>query len=175
MVCGLNNGPRPSTRGLGQKGGSGASLAAPSQAGPERAIGRSRGGLTTKIHAVVSGSGAPRVLKPTKGQAHDGKSASDMLDVVKAGDALLADAAYDSDALRDDLAKRGAQAVIKPVPARKAPQPFSKYLYKGRNVVERFFNKLKTYRAIPTRYEKHDENFLALIMLVSIRILVQAL
>ena len=63
-------------------------------------MGRSRGGLTTKIHALVDACGLPILLKLTEGQAHDGRSAQDMLGSVERGDVLLADAAYDSDALR---------------------------------------------------------------------------
>ena len=62
-------------------------------------MGRSRGGLTTKMHALVDAEGRPIALKLTEGQAHDGRSA-DMLATVQAGDILLADRAYDSDALR---------------------------------------------------------------------------
>lgn len=65
-----------------------------------RCVGRSRGGLTTKIHALVGAGGLPIELKLTEGQAHDGRSASDMLDALVEGQILLADRAYDSDALR---------------------------------------------------------------------------
>ena len=61
-------------------------------------MGRSRGGLTTKIHAVVDANGNAVSLKLTEGQAHDGRSAADMLDTVAEGQVLLADRAYDSDA-----------------------------------------------------------------------------
>ena len=73
-------------------------------------MGRSRGGLTTKIHAVVDACGLPIMLKLTEGQAHDGRSAQDMLGTVGRGDVLLADRAYNSNALRDNLAARGAQS-----------------------------------------------------------------
>jgi transposase len=68
--------------------------------------GRSRGGLTTKIHALVDAEGLPIALKLTEGQAHDGKNAGDMLDALVEGQILLADRAYDSDALRQELAER---------------------------------------------------------------------
>jgi transposase len=133
-------------------------------------MGRSRGGLTTKIHAVVDANGNPFTLKLTEGQAHDGRSAEDMLDSVGKGQTLLADRAYDSDALRDTLAERGAKANIKPMPNRVNIPKFNKRLYKKRNLVERFFNKLKHFRAVATRYEKHDANYLALVKLASARI-----
>ncbi len=133
-------------------------------------MGRSRGGLTTKIHAVVDANGNPFHLKLTEGQAHDGRSADDMLDSVGKGQTLLADRAYDSDALRDTLAERGAKANIKPMPNRVNIPKFNKKLYRKRNLVERFFNKLKHFRAIATRFEKHDANYMALVKLASARI-----
>jgi transposase len=133
-------------------------------------MGRSRGGLTTKIHAVVDANGNPFQLKLTEGQAHDGRSADDMLDSVGKGQTLLADRAYDSDALRNTLAERGAKANIKPMPNRVNIPKFNKKLYGKRNLVERFFNKLKHFRAIATRFEKHDANYLALVKLASARI-----
>ncbi len=133
-------------------------------------MGRSRGGLTTKIHALVDANGLPIALKLTAGQAHDGKSAQDMLGTMGDGDILLADRAYDSDALRTEMAARGAWANIKPMPGRKRKPAFSAFLYRYRNLVERFFNKLKHFRAIATRYDKRDDNFLASVQLASIRI-----
>ena len=70
-------------------------------------MGRSRGGLTTKIHALVDTNGLPIAIKLTEGQAHDGRSAADMLDGLQAKQILLADRAYDSDALREAMAARG--------------------------------------------------------------------
>ena len=133
-------------------------------------MGRSRGGLTTKIHALVDANGLPIVLKLTEGQAHDGRSAADMLDDIGTDQVLLADRAYDSDALRETLAARGAWANIKPMPNRVNIPAFSAFLYRYRNLVERFFNKLKHFRAVATRYEKHDANYLALVKLASARI-----
>jgi transposase len=133
-------------------------------------MGRSRGGLTTKIHAVVDACGLPILLKITEGQAHDGSSATDMLGSLGRGDILLADRGYDSDALRVDLAARGARANVRLMPNRVNLPPFNKRLYRKRNLVERFFNKLKQFRAIATRYDKRDDNYLASIKLASIRI-----
>ena len=133
-------------------------------------MGRSRGGLTTKIHALVDANGLPITLKLTAGQAHDGRSAADMLEGIGENEVLLADRAYDSDALRQSLAERGAWANIRPMPNRKNIPAFSAFLYRYRNLVERFFNKLKHFRAVATRYEKHDANYLALVKLASARI-----
>jgi transposase len=133
-------------------------------------MGRSRGGLTTKIHAVVDADGLPIAIKLTPGQAHDGRSAQGMLSSMRAGDILLADRAYDSDALRIEMTQRGAWANIKPMPNRKNIPVFSTFLYRYRNLVERFFNRLKHFRAVATRYDKRDDNFLASVQLASIRI-----
>ncbi len=133
-------------------------------------MGRSRGGLTTKIHALVDANGLPITLKLSEGQAHDGKSAADMLDDLGDGQILLADGAYDSDTLRNALSARGVWANVKPMPQRKTVPAFSTFLYRYRNLVERFFNKLKHFRAIATRYEKHDANYLALVKLAATRI-----
>src|SRR4051812_26638981 len=102
---------------------------------------RSRGGLTTKIHALVDANGLPIQLKLTEGQAHDGRSAAGMLDGMGEGQILLADRGYDSDALRRSLVERGAWANVKPMPNRKNVPAFSRFLYRYRNLVERFFNK----------------------------------
>ncbi len=83
---------------------------------------------------------------------------------------LLADRGYDSDALRAMIAAQGATANIRPLDHRVDPPAFSKRIYKRRNLVERFFNKLKHYRAIATRFDKHDANFMASIKLAALRI-----
>ena len=133
-------------------------------------MGRSRGGLTTKIHVLVDANGNPIALKLTEGQAHDGKSARDMLAGLGTGQILLADRAYDSDALRQNLTERGAWANIKPMPNRVNVPAFSPFLYRYRNLVERFFNKIKHFRAVATRFEKHDANYLAVLKLAAARI-----
>src|ERR1700691_2674403 len=160
--------PRSSACGERQKGG-------PQETGeghdaPARCMGRSRGGLTTKIHALVDANGNPIALKLTEGQAHDGKSASDMLDELGAGQILLADRAYDSDALRKILANRGAWANVKPMPGRVNIPAFSPFLYRYRNLLERFFSEITHFRAVATRFEKHDANYLAVVNLVATRI-----
>ncbi len=123
-------------------------------------MGRSRGGLTTKIHALVDADGLPIVLKITEGQAHDGRSAADMLGGLGNGQILLADRAYDSNALRQTMSAQGAWANIMPMARRVEKPAFSSFLYRYRNLIERFFNKMKHFRAIATRFEKHATNYL---------------
>ena len=133
-------------------------------------MGRSRGGLTTKIHALVDENGRPVQLKLTAGQASDVASASELIADLPEDAMLIADKGYDADALREAVAERGAWANIPPKANRKDPICFSKYLYKARNLIERFFNKIKQFRRIATRYDKLAQNFLAALKLVAIRI-----
>ena len=133
-------------------------------------MGRSRGGLTTKIHALVDANGLPIALKLTEGQAHDAPPAIELVADIGPGQILLADRAYDTDALRDSLAARGAWANVKPKTNRTRTLAFSAFLYKERNLVERFFNKLKHFRGVATRYDKLAENYLAGVKLASARI-----
>jgi len=123
-------------------------------------MGRSRGGLTAKIHALCDAGGLPIKLKLSAGQAHDGRAADSMLGGLGPGHILLDDAAYDADAMRLNLADRGAWACVKPMPTRANIPAFSRFLYRFRNTVERYFNKIKHFRAIETRDEKHGD-FLA--------------
>jgi transposase len=83
---------------------------------------------------------------------------------------LLADKGYDANDLRKAVRDRNAWANIPPKANRKDPICFSKHLYKARNLVERFFNKIKNFRRIATRFDKTAENFLAAVKLASVRI-----
>src|SRR6266481_3665015 len=137
--------------------------------GPQ-AIGRSRGGLTTKIHALVDALGNPVELMLTPGQAHDLTCAEQLIDSADP-DALLGDKAYDADPLIDTLTQRGITPVIPPKANRKVPRACDFALYCERNLIERFFNKLKHFRAIATRYDKLAKIFLAGVQLASAMIL----
>ena len=133
-------------------------------------MGRSRGGNTTKIHAIVDRNGLPIALKLTPGQAHDGKAFETIMGGIGEGTVLLADRAYDSDAIRDKLAEQGALANIRPLGVRTDPPAFSPKVYKMRNLVERFFSKLKHFRAVATRFCRQDANYLASVQLAALRI-----
>lgn len=119
---------------------------------------------------MVDALGRPIRLKLTEGQSHDGRSGADMIEAIGAGQTLLADRGYDGDGLRDSLAARGAIANIRPMPTRKRVPAFDPILYRARNQIERFFSKLKHFRAVATRYDKRDDNFLASVQLASLRI-----
>ena len=136
-------------------------------------MGRSKGGLTTKIHAVVDAEGRPIKLDLTAGQTNDCKPALDLLSVLETGVTLLADKAYDTEAIRALADDKNAWANIPPRKNRKGKFVFNKWLYKQRNLVERFFNKLKNYRGIATRYDRNPENFLAEIKIITLRIIIK--
>ena len=113
-------------------------------------------------------------LAITPGQQHDATVAAELLDDMRAGQMLLADKAYDADWIREMLNERGAWANIPPRSNRKDPICFSPWLYKARNQVERFFNKLRYFRRIATRYDKLGATFLAMVKLASIRLRLRA-
>jgi transposase len=126
------------------------------------AIGRSRGGRTTKVHLVVDALGLPVAFEVTVGQRHDSQTAPALITKVDAK-ILLADKAYDVDAIRQDLKARNVVAVIPPKANRKQPAPFDKQLYKARSAVECTLNLLKQARRFATRYEKTLRNYSAVV------------
>lgn len=154
------------------------------RAEPEgHALGRSRGGLSTKIHAVVDGRGLPIAIVTTGGQRHDGAMLEDVLDEIRVPrigpgrprtrpDAVVADKAYSSGVTRRMLAARGIKTVIPQKSneknARKnkgsgggRPPSLDEEAYRGRNIVERHFGLAKQWRAIATRYDKKATNYRA--------------
>ena len=138
--------------------------------GRDHCLGRSRGGLTTKIHALVDAQGLPIRLGLTVSQAHDAPAAHDLLDRLAPRTIILGDKAYDADGIRALIEAQGEVPNIPAKSNRKWKPCFSKTLYRERNLVERFFNKLKHFRRIATRYDKLAENFLAMIQLASMRL-----
>lgn len=97
-------------------------------------MGRSRGGLTSKIHALVDADGRPVTLRLTGGQVHDSREAEALLEGVDEGTTLLADKGYDSDAIRDLLAQKKGWANIPAKSNRKRSFAFSGWLYRQRNL-----------------------------------------
>jgi transposase len=133
-------------------------------------LGRSRGGFSTKIHVLVNGMGLPVEIQITPGQQADITQAANLLEGYQP-EAVLADKGYDSDALVNAIEAKGAAAVIPPKANRLEQREYDADLYKERNQVERFINRLKQFRRVATRYEKTARNFLAFIQLASIMIL----
>jgi transposase len=136
----------------------------PKKEGPQ-AIGRSRGGLTSKIHAVVDALGNPGRWLLTGGEVADITQAKSLLDGLQA-DAVRADKGYDADVLIDSIQASGAMAVIPPKRNRMVQRSYDRHLYKDRNLVERFFNRIQQFRRIATRYEKLARNYLSFLNLV---------
>jgi transposase len=126
--------------------------------------------LTTKIHALVDGRGLPLRLTLTPGQAHDVTAARDLLDQTVAKSIVMGDKAYDADWVVELIEQQGGRANIPFYANRKPRRPFDAGLYKRRNLIERFFNKLKHFRRIATRYEKTARNFLALAAIAATRL-----
>ena len=138
-------------------------------------MGRSRGGLTTKIHTVVDTSGLPLRFALSPGQAHDSTLAGALLDDRLPPDSfVLADKAYDAEWIREMIEAQDAVPIIPERRGAKTPHAFSRVLYRLRNRVERFFNKLKQFRRIATRYERLAANYLAMIKIATIRIWLRA-
>jgi len=130
-------------------------------------LGRSRGGLTSKIHLTVNAVGRFCRLIVGAGNESDYKQASALTKNYQPL-AVLADKGYDADWLLKELQQAGvSQIVIPPKKNRKQQRIHDKELYKGRNVVERAINKLKHYRRIATRYDKTARNFYSFICLAA--------
>jgi transposase len=145
----------------------------------DQAIGHSRGGLSTKIHALVDALGNPLAFLLTPGQAHDLAGADALLPHM-AANRLIADKAGacprarrgrdpgDADQrVRQPLAAAGKSAVIPPRDHRRSAPDFDPEIYQTRHLIENFFCKLKQFRAIATRYDKTARNFLAAINLAA--------
>jgi transposase len=132
-----------------------------------QALGRSKGGLSTKIHAECDALGNPTDFHLTGGQSSDLEGADVFLEDFEA-QALLADKAFDADErVLKKLAERGVKAVVHPKSNRKKHREYDKELYKARHLIENFFARLKQYRAIATRYDKLATTFLGGIFLAS--------
>ena len=135
------------------------------------ALGRSRGGFSTKIHVVCDALGNPLRLVLTPGQSGDSPQAQPLLVPLMGQtdkvEAILADKGYDADALLEQIALWEAEAVIPSKKNRKEQRDIDWELYRDRNKIECFIGRIKQYRRIATRYEKTARNYLAMLHLVS--------
>ncbi len=147
--------------------------------GQDQALGRSRGGLTTKIHMLTDGQGRPLQIILTPGQRGDVTQAPALLEGVQTRH-ILADKAHDSNVLRTIIAEMNAKAVIPCNPTRRKNIPYDFEIYKTRNLIERCFNTplvdcsnrlpgndIKHFRRIATRYDRRARYFLSFIQLAS--------
>src|SRR5918998_1182082 len=139
--AGQHHDPRPPARGRCQGGQDG------------QALGRSRGGFSTKLHLRCDAQGLPLAIVLTPGQTHETRAFGDLVEDLAAGTrCLLGDMGYDADWVRQELLLRGVLPVI------------------PRNPVERLVNRLKQFRAVATRYDKTAESFLAFVHLAAARV-----
>jgi transposase len=159
-------------------------------AAPDEALGRSRGGLTTKLHLACDGRGRPLAVVLTPGQRHDSTQLAALLDAIrvprpggvgrprKRPDRLIGDKGYSYERCRSLLRRRGIPHVIperEDQRARRDHRPgrkpaFDRPAYRRRNVVERCVNRLKQWRGIATRFEKRAANFRAMAVIASLMI-----
>jgi len=133
----------------------------------KQAVGRSRGGRNTKVHALADAKGRLIAILLTGGEAHDCPVAERLIRRVKPPKRMLGDKAYDSAELREELDERGTKPVIPNRSNRRQPYRFSKRLYKLRWRIESAFNRLKDFRRIATRYDRLARNYLASVCLVA--------
>ena len=151
--------PRPPARGRRQGGQDG------------QALGRSRGGFSTKLHLRCDARGLPLAVVLTPGQTHEGRAFDALVEDLAPGTrCLIGDAGYGADRIRQELLVRGVLPVIPANPVRKEPAPLDRELYRLRNRAERLVNRLKRSRAVATRYDKTAESFLAFIHLAAARV-----
>jgi len=130
----------------------------------------SRGGFTSKVHCLGDAQGRPIAFHLTPGEAADCKSYDTLIDLPEqAPDALLADKAYDTDAIRADLKERGIKPVIPSKSNRTKTIRYNRKLYRERNCIERTLGHLKINRAIATRYDQLAESFLGMLFIASAR------
>ncbi len=145
----------------------------------DEALGRSKGGFTTKIHVRCEGWGKPVAIELTPGQAHESTMFERLMEggaIKRAGrgrprrlpNRLAADKAFSNRRIRKYLRKRGIGIVIPRKSNEKHRGRFDRDAYKARNIVERMFNRLKQFRRIATRYEKRAQNYKAMLILASI-------
>ena len=131
--------------------------------GEERAIGKSRGGSTTKIHVAADAHGNPIDFEVTGGEVHDAKVAGRLIVKIGLAEHFIADKGYDSEAIREQARAAGMNPVIpRKSNSKKANPEFDSHLYKLRHLVENLFARLKHFRSIATRFEKLARNFKAM-------------
>ena len=123
----------------------------------------------------MTGKGHPAVIKLTPGQSGDAPHAPDLLAGAKRGrvKVVIADRGYDGAAIAGRVRRLRARVVIPSLKNRRKRRRYSKALYKGRNVVERFWSKVKQYRRVATRYDKTDTSYLAFVHLAAVLVVLK--
>lgn len=131
----------------------------------DECLGRSKGGFTTKIHAVVDALGNPLRFILTPGQRNDITQAEFLIKDFK-NTTVIADKAYDSNALIGTILQQGSVAVIPPKKNRTTQREYDLHVYKERHLIECFFGKIKHFRRIFSRFEKTAKAFLGFLNFV---------
>lgn len=131
-----------------------------------QALGRSRGGFSTKIHIAVDALGNPLRLLLTAGQRHDSPQASALIEGYEP-QVLIADKGYDSGPLIEAVMAKGIEAVIPPKKNRLVQREYDRHLYRERHLIECFIGKIKQYRRVFSRFEKLSKNYLGFLSFVS--------
>ena len=134
--------------------------------GRDQALGRSRGGLSTKIHVVTGARGQPMRFIFTGGQAADFPQGIPLLSGITATQAI-AGRGYDSDGILIFVEGQGATAVIPPRSNRRVIRTYDREVYKRKNLIERAFNKLKNWHRVATRYDRRSLYFMATLQLAA--------
>jgi transposase len=140
----------------------------PFKKGPvPRCIGRTKGGLNSKLHAVCDGQGRPVIMLLSEGQMSDYKGAALMIDALPPGKQLLGDKGYDANWFRQALAARGITACIPSKASRAKPIEHDRMLYRQRHKIENAFGRLKDWRRIHTRYDRCSHTFMSAICIAA--------
>jgi transposase len=130
-----------------------------------QALGRSRGGFSTKVHIAVDALGNPLRLLLTAGQRHDSPQASALIEGYEP-QVLIADKGYDSGPLIELVTAKGIEAVIPPKKNRLVQREYDRHLYRERHLIECFIGKIKQYRRVFSRFEKLSKNYLGFLSFV---------
>ncbi len=130
-----------------------------------QAMGRTKGGLNTKIHAVVNAHSQAIVIAVSSGNEADISLAEGLTECLPKDSTLIGDKAYDGSTLRETATAKGVKTCIPARTNRTTTVPFSAKLYRRRHRVENFFQRIKRYRRVATRYDKLAETFLGFVCL----------
>lgn len=133
----------------------------------QEALGRSKGGFTTKIHIATDALGNPLKFTLTAGQRHDITQAKELCKSIS-GAVIIADKAYDVDHFIATLVDQQCTPNIPPKKNRKNPRTYDEDLYKYRNVIERFIGKIKHFRRVFSRFDKSARSYLSFLHFVGV-------
>lgn len=140
----------------------------------DKAVGRTRGGLNTKIHTVVDGLGNPLYFQLSAGNVNDSEVAVDVLSHLNISQSnVLADKAYGTNEILNYIQRQDSEYTIPPKANTVNPWRCDWVLYKERHLIECFFQQIKWFRRIATRYDKLDASFLTFVYLAAIMILLK--